>query len=162
MNHPLKRLWDWIVSLFKKKERKPKRVPQGDGTVNDLYFELSKIHDRIHRGFKYQHDIVTFGIDEHWGYPVDVDNLVDDCDGFAIACRMLIRKMDPDLETRLIACQTETGEWHAVCAVGNYILENRYFRVMLKEELLTEGYIFHYASGLNPGDPWLKLEESNQ
>jgi len=159
MYNLLVKFWSWLQSTFSEENKKKE---SGENTViNDLYFELSKIHDRVHRGFRYKHDIHNYGVDEDWRFPVDPDNVVDDCDGFAIACRMLVKEMDPDLETRLVACQTETGEWHAVCAVGNYILENRYYRVMTKEELIKEGYKFHYVSGLNPGDDWYKLEESD-
>ena len=123
--------------------------------TRDILEVCKQVHDRIHKGFRYVSDEKNYGVLEDWRFPTDVDRVVDDCDGFAIACRQLIR--EEGLESRLVMCYTETNEGHLVCAVGNYILDNRYYRIMTKEELVRQGYRFMYISGLNPGDAWKEL-----
>lgn len=121
----------------------------------EIYEICTQIHDRVHKGFRYVSDSKNYGKEEDWRFPTDIDRVVDDCDGFAIACRMLVR--EAGLESRLVMCYTETGEGHLVCGVGNYILDNRYFRVMTKEQLERIGYKFMYVSGLEPGEVWKEL-----
>lgn len=123
--------------------------------VRNIFEVVSDIHARVLRGFRYVTDERNYGVEEDWRFPTDVDRVVDDCDGFAIACRLLVR--EAGLDSRLVLCYTETGEGHLVCAVGNYILDNRYRAIMTKEQLTQQGYIFKYVSGLNPGDAWKEL-----
>lgn len=113
------------------------------------------VQTRILRGFRYTPDQQNYGTPEDWRFPTNFDRVVDDCDGFAIACRALLREQG--LDTRLVLCYTETNECHLVCATGNYILDNRSKHVRTKEELVKIGYNFKYVSGLNPGDPWKEL-----
>lgn len=123
-----------------------------------LYQICSDVLTRVHAGFTYVSDEENYGLSEHWGFPDDVDNFQDDCDGFAIACRMLLK--EKGIKCRLVACTVGDYGWHAVCAVGNYILENRYRRVMTKEELERppHNYTFRYISGFEPGDAWRELD----
>src|SRR5690606_9676665 len=88
-----------------------------------IYATCVGIHTRVWRGFRYTTDMDNYGVEEDWRFPDDVDNIHDDCDGFAIACRQLAK--DQGLDTRLVFCYTETGEGHLVCTVGNYVLDNR-------------------------------------
>lgn len=123
----------------------------------NIYEICTHIHDRVHAGFRYVHDSANYGREEDWRFPTDVDRVVDDCDGFAIACRQLVR--EEGLESRLVMCFTETGEGHLVCGVGNYILDNRARQVVTREHLERYGYRFMYVSGLEPGDDWHALQK---
>lgn len=123
--------------------------------MKDVLETVSAVHKRVFDGFTYKHDDKNYGVEEDWRFPVDVDNVTDDCDGFAIACRLLVR--EAGLDSRLVVCECETGEMHLVCAVGNYILDNRHTKVKTKESLERLGYTFLYVSGLQPGDSWRKL-----
>lgn len=125
-------------------------------TSEELHTLLSDILDRVHDGFTYVTDEEQYGEVESWDMPDDVDNVSDDCDGFALACRQLVR--EAGLESRLVICKTETGEGHMVLAVGNYILDNRYNRVKLKSTLERVGYEWVYVSGLEKGDLWFKYD----
>jgi predicted transglutaminase-like cysteine proteinase len=124
--------------------------------TKNIYTVCSNIHARVLRGFRYVHDSKNYGVVEDWRFPTDVDRVTDDCDGFAIACRVLVR--EEGLESRLVVCQAETGEGHLVCAVGNYILDNRMRGVVTREKLERHGYKFLYVSGLEPGEPWRAVE----
>lgn len=121
---------------------------------------LIDIHNRVHDGFVYLSDDINHGQSEHWDYPDDVDDFRDDCDGFALACRKLLREQG--IANRLVACTVETEGWHLVCVVGQYVLDNRYYRVMTKEELESRGYVFRYISGFEKGEPWEVLKTDNQ
>jgi len=114
-----------------------------------------RVHARILRGFKYRTDESNYGVEEDWRFPDNVDRVTDDCDGFAIACRVLLR--EEGLDTRLVVCYTETNEGHLVCATGNLILDNRQRKVTTKEALEKSGYNFKFVSGLDPGDEWKEL-----
>jgi len=116
----------------------------------------NQVQARVWKGFKYVTDEDQYGTSEDWRFPDDYDRVSDDCDGFAIACRKLLR--DEGLDTRLVLCYTELDECHLVCATGNYILDNRHKYVMTKRKLEKLGYNFAYVSGLNPGDPWKELK----
>ena len=123
--------------------------------MRDVKEIVDQVHKDIHDAFTYTSDEKMHGINEHWQFPTDMSDIKDDCDGFAIACRVKLREQG--LDTRLVVCSTETGEMHLVCASGNYILDNRYDSVRTKEHLERIGYDFKYVSGLNPGDSWHKL-----
>jgi predicted transglutaminase-like cysteine proteinase len=124
--------------------------------IKDIFETCAEIHHRVLKGFRYRTDEQMHSLIEHWQAPTDVDRVIDDCDGFAIACRGLVREQG--LESRLVLCLTETGEGHLVCGVGNYILDNRQRRVVTRENLERDGYKFLYVSGLEPGDTWFRLE----
>lgn len=116
--------------------------------------EISRsVHKRVIDGFTYMSDIEQFGEIEDWRFPTDYDNVTDDCDGFAIACRKLLKDAGVE-ETRLVICTTETGEWHLVCSANSYILDNRQRTIKTVRELHREGYRWHYISGLERGDFW--------
>lgn len=69
-------------------------------------------------------------------------------------------KEELNVPTRLVVCVVETGEWHLVCSVENYLLDNRQDAgvVLSKEELEESGYVFKYMSGLNPKENWYKIK----
>jgi predicted transglutaminase-like cysteine proteinase len=117
---------------------------------------LAEIHKRVLSGFKYVTDLNKHGVVEDWRFPENIDSVTGDCDDFAIACRKLVKETTPHT-SRLVVCTTEQGEWHLVCAVGQYILDNRQKSVVTKELLERRGYKFMYVSGLNPGDEWKTL-----
>ena len=114
--------------------------------------KLGRIHSKVLRGFTYKDDIDQFGVIEDWRLPEDVERVTGDCDDFAIACRYLVKQAG--YESRLIICKTEKGEYHLVCSVVGYILDNRQKGVMTVSQLERRGYTWVRTSGLNPGDPW--------
>ena len=115
---------------------------------------LKAIHRDIYQeNFEYVTDIKQFGVAEDWRFPIDIEKVVDDCDGGAIACRVLVRKYT-EYPSRLIFCKTETQESHLVCAVGDFILDNRFEAVATRKVLEYMGYKFLYMSGLEAGEEW--------
>lgn len=121
--------------------------------------DIKEIADQVHKevlsAFTYKTDMEMHGVNEHWQFPTDITDIKDDCDGFAIACRIKLREQG--LDTRLVVCKCENDEMHLVCATGNYILDNRQAFVKTKRDLERIGYRFLFVSGLEPGDPWHKL-----
>ena len=108
---------------------------------------------RVKRGFKYISDELQYGTKEDWRFPKDFDNVVGDCDDFAIACRMLLKERGHDC--RLVFCETETGGGHLICTIGKWALDNRMKSAVGVEYLTgTRGYNLISISGLNPGDDW--------
>jgi len=113
--------------------------------------------------FDYTSDILQRGVPEHW---IDTDELAaldtagrdtfkDDCDGHALACRYQCRKLG--IPNRLVFCQTETGGYHLVLEVDGWILDNRYKRVMARDDVL---YRWIKMSGFEKGDPWHEIKPS--
>lgn len=126
-----------------------------DLTDEELFALCSEVHSRIFKGFRYTYDKDKFGVTEYWDVPENLDRVVDDCDGFAMACRVALT--EKEIPNRLIYCKTETGEGHLVCAVGNFILDNRYPKVKTKFELDNAGYEWIATSGFKRGDPWRQI-----
>ena len=120
------------------------------------YNTIKAIHKKVFNGFTYVTDDDQFDKIEHWHLPEDISNSYGDCDDFAIMCRKLLR--EAGLISRLVFCETEIkGEYHLVCACGQYILDNRQTTVETKGTLSRLGYKWMYVSGLEPGDDWKKL-----
>lgn len=122
----------------------------------DLKDTLDRIHARVFEGFTYTTDEEQYGVMEDWRIPSDVDKVSDDCDGFALACRFLLRQ--ENIPNRLLVCLTETNEWHLVCCVENYILDNRQTKVKTIKQLQRLGYKFRYISGYEKGEAWHEID----
>lgn len=123
--------------------------------MKDIKEIVDQIHAEVEKAFTYKTDSEMHSVEEHWQFPADMSDIKDDCDGFAIACRVKLRQQE--LDSRLVVCRCENGEMHLVCASGNYILDNRQTTVKTKQQLERLGYDFLYVSGLEPGDAWHKL-----
>ena len=123
--------------------------------MRDIKEIVDQVHKQVLDAFTYVSDQKMHGVKEHWQFPVDMNDIKDDCDGFAIACRVKLREQG--LDSRLVVCRCETGEMHLVCATGNYILDNRHTQVLTKTWLEHLGYDFLFVSGLEPGDQWHEL-----
>ena len=120
---------------------------------NDYTRDAHDIFDRVMKGFRYVSDQTQYGVAEDWRFPEDFDNVVGDCDDFAIACRALLKEAGH--ECRLIFCRTENGGGHLICAIGKLALDNRMkFVVEISYLVNTRGYELVSVSGLNPGDQW--------
>lgn len=117
-----------------------------------IWDQCKEVHGRVYKGFHYMDDSVQFGKIEHWNVPDTIDRVTGDCDEFALACRALLDEVG--VKTRLVLCRTELGEGHLVCAVGNFILDNRERRVRTKQYMQRRGYQWLAVSGPQRGDPW--------
>lgn len=120
--------------------------------------DLRAVFVRIKRGFLYRSDLEQYGQSEFWTFPIDVDYVTGDCEDFAIACRLLIKR-DTSHESLLVMCRTEQNESHLVCVSGRWVLDNRQSRICSRFALERQGYRFLYASGKQAGEPWRKLKQ---
>lgn len=124
--------------------------------------KLNEIHSTVFSRFKYQTDLKQFGVEEKWVMPPNTfdgtTKIVGDCEDFALACRKLCRDRGID-NSRLVVCLTEDGEGHCVLEVNGWILDNRYKRVMSRDQLGNDGYKWLAISGYNPGDDWHRIGE---
>jgi len=116
---------------------------------------LNKTHKRVFKNFEYVTDQKQYNKLEHWVTPEDVDNVVGDCEDFALACRKILR--DENINSRLVFCVTEQGEGHLVLEANGWILDNRQRKVITRDKLQKQGYRWLKISGYEPGDPWYKL-----
>lgn len=90
--------------------------------------KLQKVLDEAHRNHTYVRDIDQYGLPEHWQKA-----LVGDCEDFALWCRDKLAEQG--IDSLLIFCFVETGGGHLVCAVDNYVLDNRRKWVTEKDQL---------------------------
>src|SRR5690606_6381064 len=92
---------------------------------------------------------------ENWRMPPDDYNgnqlIKDDCDGFCLAVRTLLRKAN--IPNRLVYCEIN-GSGHLVVEVNGWVLDNRQNTVVANTLLKIMGYKFLRISGFMPGDPW--------
>lgn len=117
---------------------------------------LQQVLDYVRVRFEYHSDAERYGCEEYWMTLADLDKngkLRDDCDGHALFCRSELRKLE--IPNRLVFCQCETGEYHLVCEVKGWILDNRYARVQNRDKL---PYKWIAMSGYNKGDPWTEIK----
>ena len=117
----------------------------------DLRETLLKIHRRVLQRFVFRRDR-----GERWQMPPpDYDGralLRDDCDGFCLACRQLLRKRG--LPSRLVYCEIDR-RGHLVVEVNGWILDNLQ-RTVVPNTFLRD-YRWLRISGYEPGDPWREI-----
>ena len=120
-------------------------------TVEDLQELLDSVQSR----FTYVPDEERFGEADYWMTISDLDadgKLRGDCDDHALLCRHELRaKYIPN---RLLFCQCENGEYHLVCEVDGWILDNRFERVISRDDLQ---YRWIAISGFEAGEPWHEI-----
>jgi len=112
---------------------------------------LNIIHSQV-----LKHFIETADQGEHWQMPPPnysgTQTIRDDCDGFCLACRTLLRKQG--IKSRLVYCEIKGGG-HLVVEVDGWILDNRQ-RTVVANTLLTN-YRWLRISGYEPGEPWREI-----
>lgn len=95
---------------------------------------------------------------EHWQMPPrDYDGsqaLKDDCDGFCLAVRTLLRRQQ--IRSRLVYCKVD-GTGHLVVEVNGWILDSLQKTVVANTLLTTQQYQWLRISGFNKGDPWHEI-----
>ena len=93
---------------------------------------------------------------EHWQMPpAGYDGrqmLRDDCDGFCLACRVLLRQWG--IANRLVYCEID-GSGHLVVEVEGWILDNRQRTVVANT--LLDHYRWLRISGYEAGEPWREI-----
>ena len=110
--------------------------------------QLQNIHQRVRRHFRQRADN-----GERWDMPpagYDGNQLLtDDCDGFCLACRILLRRRG--IASRLVYCEIG-GNGHLVVEVQGWILDLKQPRVVANRQL--SHYRWLRISGFDAGEPW--------
>lgn len=113
--------------------------------------QLQAIHSTVRRHF-----VQTDDRGERWDMPPPGYNgeqtLRDDCDGFCLACRTLLRQAG--IDSRLVYCEIDDGG-HLVVEVQGWILDLR--QVTVVPNTLLKDYRWRRISGYHPGDPWREI-----
>ena len=117
------------------------------------YDQLNQVHTAVLSVFKNLPDV-----GEEWKMPpANFDGsqtIRDDCDGFCLAVRKLLRNMQ--IPSRLVYC--EVGSiGHLVVEVNGWISDNRQKYVVSNRVLIGMNYKFKRISGFKPGDPWREI-----
>lgn len=110
--------------------------------------QLQGILDRLHHKFTYRADN-----EEYWArYDPLAKELVDDCDGFAIAARDECRLAG--YRARLVSCESRaTREGHLVCFCEGYVLDNT--SPMIRTwEVFKWYFVPKRISGYEDGEIW--------
>jgi predicted transglutaminase-like cysteine proteinase len=124
-----------------------------------LFEKLTKIHKDVKKRFVYKPDDQ---LQDYWPSDDEIpDNsqFLEDCDGFALACRKECKKQH--IKSRLVLCVVETGEIHLVLEVQGWILDNRQNRVMSKDEL-DERYKWLTISGYTKNESWKIIKNNHK
>lgn len=116
-----------------------------------LMTELQSVFHQVKKNFR-----ATTEKQEQWRMPPgDYDGsqtLRDDCDGFCLACRVLLRQRQ--IPNRLVYCEVNGGG-HLVVEVEGWILDNRQRRVVANT--LLNKYRWLRISGYQASDPWREI-----
>ncbi|TQV85734.1 hypothetical protein FKG94_02510 [Exilibacterium tricleocarpae] len=112
---------------------------------------LLGVHRQVMRHFIFRSDRA-----ERWDMPPrGYDGsavLRDDCDGFCLACRTLLRRAG--LRSRLVYCEI-ARRGHLVVEVDGWILDNLQKTVV--PNTVLRDYRWLRISGYEPGDPWREI-----
>lgn len=115
--------------------------------------QLKAIHALVLKHYRHTPDRV-----EQWTPPPKSFNgrqlLYDDCDGFCLAVRKLLREQG--IPSRLVYCEIERGG-HLVVEVEGWILCNRQPTVIANAVLRKLKYQFKRISGYEAGQPWREV-----
>ncbi len=118
--------------------------------------DINRIYRLVKKNFAYRKDR---GL-ENWQMPPSTYNgkqlLVDDCDGFCLACRTLLRRAG--IPSRLVYCEIQQqNRWfgHLVVEVDGWIMDLMQPNVVSNRTLVD--YRWHRISGYQPGDPWREI-----
>lgn len=119
-----------------------------------LRSQLLAVHYQVLRNFRHWSDR-----GESWDMPPEgydgSQMLTDDCDGFCLAVRMLLRKAK--IPSRLVYCRVQ-DRGHLVVEVEGWILDN------LQDTVVPNTALYEYQwlriSGFEPGDPWREIQPS--
>jgi len=116
-----------------------------------LRLQLKSVFHRVINNFHGKTDK-----SEHWQMPPEnydgSQTLRDDCDGFCLACRVLLRKLG--IANRLVYCEVE-GSGHLVVEAEGWILDNRQ-QTVVANTFLTN-YQWKRISGYEARDPWKEI-----
>ena len=124
-----------------------------------LVTTLTAIHQRVRSNFITKADIV-----EEWRMPPQgydgSQTLEDDCDGFCLACRSLLRAQN--LDSRLVYCEipqpvTRKMGGHLVVEVHGWILDYLQDSVAPNTGLQFQAYDWLRISGYQAGAPWRRI-----
>ena len=125
---------------------------------DSTYQLICEIHAETLDRFTYLGDQENFGLVEHWPDPRMLPDYPEpftgDCDDFALMCRKELNR--EGIPNRLMYVITETGGGHLVTEVEGYILDNRSYEVMRRDDL---PYTFISMSGYTRGDRWHLVSE---
>lgn len=132
-----------------------KKVVVDPEMIQAEYEGLNAIHKKVFSNFQYVTDTANYGMLERWVNPDPTydgsQSFKGDCEDFALHVRKIL--LDRFIPSRLVVCQTETGELHCVISVTvrgiNYVFDNRYANVMTRSELENVGYRWIKASDFN-------------
>lgn len=122
-------------------------------TGSDLLAELQAVFFQVRHHFRQQADR-----GEHWQMPPPhydgTQILRDDCDGFCLAARTLLRARG--IASRLVYCKVD-GSGHLVVEVEGWILDSLQSTVVANTLLSAQRYRWLRISGYEPGDPWRQI-----
>ena len=118
--------------------------------------ELVKIFRLVKSNFNFTKDR---GLEDWQMPPSGYDGkqtISDDCDGFCLACRKLLRERG--ILSRLVYCEFEERgrtQGHLVVEVNGWILDNRQESVIANTGL--SDYRWLRISGYEPGEHWREI-----
>jgi predicted transglutaminase-like cysteine proteinase len=114
--------------------------------------QLVTLLNRVHSTVS-SHFVEVTEAEELWSMPPDfydgTQTLRDDCDGFCLACRVLLRQQN--IPNRLVYCEIES-QGHLVVEVNGWVLDNRQ-KIVVPNTLLSD-YQWLRISGFEAGDAW--------
>jgi predicted transglutaminase-like cysteine proteinase len=132
------------------------QASEKENSEEQLRERLVEIFLRVKNNFVFIEDR---GV-ENWKMPPDGYNgtqmLRDDCDGFCLACRSLLRIAN--IPNRLVYCEVRhRGRrfGHLVVEVGGWILDNRESTVV--SNTILHGYTWLRISGYSPKQSWYEI-----
>ncbi|MEQ8954624.1 MAG: hypothetical protein RL120_10865 [Gammaproteobacteria bacterium] len=124
--------------------------------AQSLELQLVEVFELVKRNFVFIADASL----EQWDMPPRFydgrQRIRDDCDGFCLACRSLLRRRN--IASRLVYCELEERNrryGHLVVELQGWIVDNRKRRVLPNSRFYDSQW--RYISGFEPGDPWKEI-----
>lgn len=126
--------------------------------TENLKSQLWQIFQLVQTNFIFKED---YGL-ESWEMPPPgydgKQQIRDDCDGFCLACRSLLRKAN--IPSRLVYCEiNQEGQsfGHLVVEAEGWIMDNLQIKVLPNTSVYLRHYNWLRISGYEPGEEWYEI-----
>lgn len=125
---------------------------------------LSRLFDWAVMSFEYHSDEDVYKVPEQWPTEKEISDQLEngmvkgDCDDFAFTCHYALKNngIVSDLVLCWVTKDKKNDDYHMVCHVNGYIMDNRFSHIMLAYDLSNDGYAW---DKIGSGDDWYEVKE---
>jgi len=143
-----------LISLTACAQTQPRPFILGDEVEQDnRYIEMQHELDKLHARFRYVPDIVQHNKIDQWNLLAETGNVKGDCEDFALTICYTMRAKGCKAEIALLSSDSDNKIDHAVCVCNHWVLDNRHYFPMARQELPK----YHFIQ-MSDNGTWRKIK----